>query len=268
MLSMSQSDVTFTMRHIALMHESCHTYEWVMSHIRMSHVTHTNESCHTYEWVMSHIWMSHVTHTNESSPTYEWAMSHIRMSHVTRMNESYHTYEWVISDIRMSHVTHVSESCHTYEWVMSHAYLSHITHPPDPINYSCSLTGVCISQKHFTYRSVQIWKCCSKDFTLQDLILRTRFCDTGFIPHNCWVVDFHLTKMVRQKWFVPGLYQLQKGKSAELALKYFYMIHSVGRMTHSSWRDSFEWRGWPLNIFTWFIVSGGWMSHDTRMEES
>jgi len=25
-----------------------------------------NESCHTYEWVMSHIWMSHVTHMNES----------------------------------------------------------------------------------------------------------------------------------------------------------------------------------------------------------
>jgi len=29
-----------------------------MSHIWMSHVTHINESCHTYEWVMSHIWMS------------------------------------------------------------------------------------------------------------------------------------------------------------------------------------------------------------------
>jgi len=52
--------------------ESCHTYEWVMSHIRMSHVTHMNESCHTYERVMSHIWMSHVTHMNESCHTYEW----------------------------------------------------------------------------------------------------------------------------------------------------------------------------------------------------
>jgi len=27
--------------------------------------------------------------------------------------------------------------------------------PPDPINYLCSLTGVCISQKCFIYRSVQ-----------------------------------------------------------------------------------------------------------------
>ena len=29
--------------------------------------------------------------------------------------------------------------------------------PPDPINYCCSLTGECISQKYFTYRSVQIF---------------------------------------------------------------------------------------------------------------
>ena len=42
------------------MNESCHTYEWVMSHIWMSHVTHMNESRHTYEWVMSHIWTHHI----------------------------------------------------------------------------------------------------------------------------------------------------------------------------------------------------------------
>jgi len=37
----------------------------------MSHVTHMNESCHTYEWVMSHVWTSHVTHMNESCHTFE-----------------------------------------------------------------------------------------------------------------------------------------------------------------------------------------------------
>jgi len=41
------------MSHVTCMNESCHIYEWVMSHM--------NESCHTYEWVMSHIWMSHNT---------------------------------------------------------------------------------------------------------------------------------------------------------------------------------------------------------------
>ena len=37
----------------AAQNESCHTYEWVMSHVWMSHVTHMNESCHTYEWMIN-----------------------------------------------------------------------------------------------------------------------------------------------------------------------------------------------------------------------
>ena len=51
--------------------ESCHAYEWVMSHIWMSHVPHVNESCQKCEWVMSHTWRSHVTYMNESCHTYE-----------------------------------------------------------------------------------------------------------------------------------------------------------------------------------------------------
>ena len=73
------------------MNESCHTYEWVVSHM--------NESCYTYGCVMSHIWMSHVTHMNESCHTYKWT------SHVTLMDESCHTYERVMSHIRTSHAT-------------------------------------------------------------------------------------------------------------------------------------------------------------------
>jgi len=65
---------------------------------------------------------------------------------------------------------------------------------------------------------------------LQNLILCTRLCGTGFIPQHCWVVDFHLTKMVRWKCVVAGLYQLRKGKSTGLALKYFYMIHRGGQV--------------------------------------
>ena len=72
-------------------HESCASYERVMSHIKMSHVTHMNKPYHEIPtaqrawygvatirrcvWreqimctcgVMSHIWMSHVAHMNES----------------------------------------------------------------------------------------------------------------------------------------------------------------------------------------------------------
>jgi len=64
------------------MNESCHTYEWVTSHIWMSHVTHMNESCHTYEWDSPHIW---ILITIVSNQTYEWirywVMSHIWKSH-------------------------------------------------------------------------------------------------------------------------------------------------------------------------------------------
>ena len=127
--------------------ESCHTYEWVMSHLWTRHATHMNESCHTYEWVVSHIWMSHVTHMNESCHTYEWVMSHIWMRYGTYMNDSLQTHEWVMSRIWMRRVCrnteepvhsrhiwlsrvsiYMNESCHTYEWVMPHIWMSHTTH--------------------------------------------------------------------------------------------------------------------------------------------
>ena len=103
------------------MNESCHTNDWVVSHmgivisrIRMSHVTLTNESCHTYDWVVSHMGISHITYVNESCHTYEWVMSHIWLSRVTYRNKSYHVYEWVMSHLWMSHVTQMIESCHIY----------------------------------------------------------------------------------------------------------------------------------------------------------
>ena len=122
------------------MNESCHTYEWVMSHIWISHVTHMNESCHTYEWVMSHIWMSRVTRMNESChrgvcvwlthtlhldvrtrKSCAWSVvSQIRMSHVKHIFESCHIH-------KSNCVTHMNESCHTYEWVMSHIWMSRVT---------------------------------------------------------------------------------------------------------------------------------------------
>jgi len=52
----------------------------------------------------------------------------------------------------------------------------------------------------------------------------------GFIPQHCWIADFHLINMISWKYFVPLGYQLSKGKSARNALKYFYMIHRVGRI--------------------------------------
>ena len=96
-----------------------------------------NESCHTCEWVMSHIWLSHVIHMNESCYTCEWVTSHMSMSHVTHVNESCRICEWVISKMWMSHVTHVNKSCRICERVMSHMWTSHVTH----VNESCRIQG-------------------------------------------------------------------------------------------------------------------------------
>ena len=37
-------------------------HERITAHMCMSHVTQMNESCHTFEWAMSHTRTSHVTH--------------------------------------------------------------------------------------------------------------------------------------------------------------------------------------------------------------
>jgi len=106
-------------------HESCRTchvplHEWVMSRIWMSHVAHItylymNESCHVYEWVMSHIsrtftWMSHVTYMNESCrtchvPLHEWVMSHME-TYLSCVETYGMSHKW----ISQWHVTYMNES--------------------------------------------------------------------------------------------------------------------------------------------------------------
>jgi len=93
-----------TVRH---MNESCCTYEWVISHIRMRHgnriynIAHMNKSWHSCDFhqqqgrtaamiarilerVTAHICT--VTHANKSWHTYEWAMAHVRLSWSTSEN--------------------------------------------------------------------------------------------------------------------------------------------------------------------------------------
>jgi len=100
--------------------ESCHTYEWVMSHTWMSHVTHMNESCHRYEPVTSHIWQIPITY-DTSCHTYECVVSHTWMSRVARM-------KWVVTHIWISGVARVNEWWDTYEWDTFECVMSRNTH--------------------------------------------------------------------------------------------------------------------------------------------
>ena len=133
------------MSHVTLMDESCHTYEWVMSHSWMSHVTLMNESCQTHEWVMSHIWMSHATHMNVSCNTW--------MSHVTHMNESCHTYEWVTGP--------VSQRWRPDQWQI-HLPIDQLSCPASPM-LQCITVCCSVLQCAAVYYSVLqcITVCCS-----------------------------------------------------------------------------------------------------------
>ena len=151
------------------MKQSCHTYEWVMTHICTRHGKRMNESCptagpsldaplekhfgsallhlwmnqsyHTYSRVMSNVWMGHACPPPAPSPDPQ------RPCNPPPMNKSCHTYRWVMLHLWMSqvtrlnailrlwksYVTRIDESCCTYEWVMSHIWMSHVTH----MNESC-----------------------------------------------------------------------------------------------------------------------------------
>jgi len=102
---------------------------------------------------------------------------------------------------------------------------------PDPINHVCSLTGRYISEKYFTYRSVQIFKILFRRFYSPESdpphkIMRYRFYDS---IHR-WVFHFNQTTLVWWNFFVPQLYQFRRGILGGPALKYFNMIHRGGRV--------------------------------------
>jgi len=273
---------------------------WVMSHI-WSHGTHMND----YMYIYIFIHLSHVTHM-KSRHTYEclyvyihiylciWVMSHI-WSHGTHMND----YMYIYIFIHLSHVTHM-KSRHTYEclyvyiYIYICIYMSRVTHmksrhKPDQINDLCSLTGQQIWRTYFTHYSVQILKIllrkifiriwssaqdCAVMFLFLNIVelyerVMSRICMshvTLFIIQHCWVVDFHLTNMIRRKCFVPVRYQPPKSKLAGLASKYFYMIHRVGR--YESWVMSHVWimgRVTHMNNGYKWVMTHKWItSHDTN----
>jgi len=114
------------------MNQSCYTYEYVMSHIRMSRVTSSHVP---YDWFMSrmnapssksnescHVWLSHVMYECNILQV-EWVVSH--------MNESCHTwishvsYAWVI--IHVDESFHINRYCNATravdvicQWAMLH----------------------------------------------------------------------------------------------------------------------------------------------------
>ena len=112
-----------------LAYESCLTYKWVMSHVRMKHVLLENESCPNYGWItclslLAYEWCPRYTlhHTNERFPTYalQWVLP-------ARCRVSLIMYIRVMSHIWMSHVQYIDKSCATCKCGRSAVHCAHST---------------------------------------------------------------------------------------------------------------------------------------------
>jgi len=101
-------------------------------------------------------------------------------------------------------------------WYYKAAKMHRMPCPPDAIKYLCSLTGVFISQKYFTHRSVQIFKMLFQGF----------YAPGSDLPHKIMWYWFY-SSILLSRWFWSGgnvLYQA---------------------CTIYEWANR---RGWPLNI--------------------
>jgi len=63
------------LRYVTHMNESCHKYDWVMSHIWIHHFTRVDESCHTCELFMTH--HTHMNYGGGEATVWIWVMSHM-----------------------------------------------------------------------------------------------------------------------------------------------------------------------------------------------
>ena len=73
-------------------------------------------------------------------------------------------------------------------------------------------------------------KSCSGDFYSPESDPPHKIMRYWFYYSISWFFHFHLTMLVRWKWFVPQLYHFRRAISGRPALKYFCMIHRVGRV--------------------------------------
>jgi len=104
---------------------------------------------------------------------------------------------------------------------------------------------------------------CSGDFCLQNLILRTRSCLTGFISQSSWFFHIYLTSLFILKCFIPQLYQFLRGISGGPALNFFtWFIGAVKWICENpslfaGTATIFSVN--PVNFFSWFTGAVKWI---------
>jgi len=106
-------------------------------------------------------------------------------------------------------------------WLFTNCPTQSIVYVPLQVNRSQKCIWLNVQYKYI--------KSVPEIFILQNLILRTRLCGTGFITQPSWFLDFHMTESARWKWFVWAVYKFWKGISVGPALKYFTWFIGAGR---------------------------------------
>jgi len=169
----------------------------------MRHVTHMKESCHTYEWVMSHIFtvcchtplFTYVIFTHCVHVMFDvWYDSFIRVTWLIRMCDMTHSYVW-----------HDSFRCVTwliYKCNMAHSYVWHeLIHLFDMNSFICVtwLIQMCDMTQSYVWHASFICMTWTHLYVWHELI---HMCDmNSFICVTCLVIRCRsLCKRALQKW--------------------------------------------------------------------
>jgi len=150
----------------------------------MHNATHCNAPQHTR------------THCNTLQP---FGFSSFGLSSVSRPQHMQATATWWSKTVRFArHADERNMGCVYYQKVLFTKAIrltQSILYVPLQVNRFQKIILVIVQYKYF-------WNHIPEIFILQNLILRTRSCVTGFITQSSWFFHFHLTTLVSLKWFV------------------------------------------------------------------
>jgi len=181
----------------------CHElYICILCDLYYTYMSISNHSHAYFVTRIIHIWVSRTRHV--------WLVLYIYEHHEPWLVL---IHKWVYRNIRLRTMTKVC-------WLFENRPTQSIIYVPFQVNTFQKSILLIVQYKYL--------KSCSEDFILQNLILCTRSCGTGFFTQSSWVFHFHPTIMVGWKCFVPQSYQLRRGILEGPALKHFYMIHRGG----------------------------------------
>jgi len=216
----------------------------------MRHGTHLNEmheSCHTYEEVISHIWMRSMFSKISSVFISEFVCQHLinflksqLCRHVIGMNAAWHTFEWdarVMSHIWRSHITHLNEINVLKDQLCIHVRICLPT--PDEFSQKSALSSPYTEWHDTPHRPRRahwfVWLC------------YTHQCD---VEHIAWGDDAsHVTPMSHKSiWrWIYCVACLMHLCDTQYVKRHIRLYDIWGEWCHSVWHDSSQW-GMPHNI--------------------